>query len=171
MLMWQQNNRETLQNISSNMLHKFSLFNLEYPNSPQFRIYQLPSFNKWTAWTVFHNSENKRTVTVKRLTWRQDIDNQRSHDTPPWLFSDKPTLEESQVDLSLDKFDMLMQEGMGISISVVNITRPFGLDGTPYGFIQKDVHLKWWESGPKEWKFFTEWVTKMIEFFEDTIQS
>lgn len=140
------------------------------------QICEKPWFSNYISWTVFAEGETKLNPIVRQLTWKRLEDVERFRNPLEGLrkgWTPQPTLEIEEVFLKQEKFSDLMVEGATISIPLVDIKTPLGLDGTSY-ILQVTNHfggfrLNWWSDGPQEWHQMIQWAHKLRKFFVEVL--
>lgn len=83
------------------------------------------------------------------------------------------TIDEAN--LNANELADYMKNGRSIRIALLNDTGTLGLDGTSYGLCDRhlyhDFRLKWWESGPEEWRELTTWAAEMRTYLSQAFAS
>ncbi len=142
---------------------------------PVLRLWVYPSYESYTAWTIFRTIPNAAPeLTIVRLSaWDRPFDSRRLREPLEGAkngFSTEPTFEVRDAVLSPEDVAKLHLERK-FTISLTTARDVVGLDGTSsglhtYGFLG-GVRLSWWQNGPQEWRELITWSAEIRMFLTE----
>jgi len=140
------------------------------------RLWHHPADGPQTAWTVLapgKRAEPAATPRVREVVWDQPADHRRLFAAEAGALSDRPTLHLREADLPAGELERLLNAGRELSVPLVRVKGPAGLDGEYFGLetyeVSPSVRVQWWCDGPVEWRHFTGWVAQLRAYLVDRL--